>query len=109
MEQVLKFALCTILVVSGLQLLLTAGGKPLSTGAADLDDEDYNETCCENQTNPVVECQCNETNLTMMVDGHFLCHWRAVNGRHSISSLTKAVALALPIFHRTQVCTILYF
>lgn len=104
MEQVFKFALYTILVVSGLQLLLTAGGKPLPTLAADLDD--VNETSWENQTNFEVECQCNETNLTMMVDAHFLCHWRTVNGRHSISSLTKAVASAK--FYRIQVSTILY-
>ena len=84
MEQVFKFTLCAaILVVWGLQLLQKVGAKPLP--GADLDDVDFNAT----STNPM-KCQCNETNLTMMVDGHFLCRWRI--GRHGISRLTLAAA-----------------
>ena len=84
MEQVFKFTLCAaIFVVCGLQLLQNVGAKPLP--GADLDDVDFNAT----STN-LVKCQCNETNLTMMVDGHFLCRWRI--GRHGISRLTAAAA-----------------
>ena len=95
MEQVFKIALCAILVIGGLQLLQKVAAKPLP--AADLDDEGFNAT----STNLTVECQCNETNLTMMVDEHFLCRWRI--GHHSISSLTEACAKALETFDDLQV------
>ena len=72
-----------MLVVCCLQLLQKVGAKPLP--GADLDDVDFNAT----STNPL-KCQCNETNLTMMVDGHFLCRWRI--GRHGIRRLTSAAA-----------------
>ena len=96
MEKVFKIALCAILVIGGLQLLQKVGAKPLP--AADPHDEGFNAT----STNLTVECQCNQTNLTMMVDEHFLCRWRI--GPHSISSLTKACAVALGIFDDLQVC-----
>ena len=84
MEQAFKFTLCAaILVVFGLQLLQIVGAKPLPV--ADLDDVDFNAT----STN-LMKCQCNETNLTMMVNGNFLCRWRI--GRHGISRLTSAAA-----------------
>ena len=98
MEQVFKFAICAIFVVCGLQLLQKVGAKPLSA-------VDLNETSWDNQTDPMVECQCNETNLTMMVDGHFLCRWRI--GRHAISRLTSAVAPGT--FAGLQVRGYLYF
>ena len=78
LEQVFNFALCAILVISGLQLLAVIEAKSLPARHVH-----HNAT---NQT----ECQCNTTNLTMMVDGHFLYKWRVVNGRHTISNLTKA-------------------
>ena len=99
MEQVFKFTLCAaILVVCGLQLLQKVGAKPLL--AEDLDDVDYNTT----STN-LMKCQCNETNLTMMVDGDFLCRWRIA--RHGISRLTSAAAPET--FAGLQVRDYLYF
>ena len=99
MEQVFKFTLCAvILVVWGLQLLQKVGAKPLP--GADIDDVDFNAT----STNPM-KCQCNETNLTMMVDGHFLCKWRI--GRHGIRRLTSAAAPET--FAGLQVRDYLYF
>ena len=50
-----------------------------------IDDVDFNAT----STNPI-KCQCNDTNLTMMVDRHFLCTWRI--GHHGISRLTSTAA-----------------
>ena len=74
-----------MLMIGGLQLLQKVLAKPLP--AADPHDEGFNET----STNLTVDCQCNETNLTVMVDEHFLFKWRI--GCHSISSFTRGQKL----------------
>ena len=38
------------------------------------------------------DCYCNGTNLTMMVDKHFLDHWLKFDGKHSIRHLSEAAA-----------------
>ena len=82
-EEKFNFAVCAALVVSCLQLLATVKAKPLP-----------NATSWENHTLPEDSCQCNSTNLTMMVDGNFLYKWRASfdshHHRHSIRHLSEA-------------------
>ena len=93
LQRVFNFALCAILVVSCLQLLAAVEAKPLPADSAD--DVDYNATSWENQTIPEDNCQCNSTNLTMMVDGHFLYKWHASfdtncsHNHHSIRHLSE--------------------
>ena len=86
------FAVYAMLAVSCLQLLAAVEAKPLPAGNAD--GVDYNATSWENQTLPEDVCQCNSTNLTMMVDGNFLYKWRASFNTHmqdhSIRHLSEA-------------------
>lgn len=96
LERVFYFALCTLLAVSCLQLLATTEAKPLPA--------DHNETSLENQTRPEVTCQCNRTNLTMMVDGHFLYKWRAFDTHHSIRHLSESAAKLVDSTNNLQVC-----
>ena len=90
LERVFNCAVCALFVASCLQLLAVVEAKPLPEGSAD-----YNVTSWENQTLPEDNCQCNGTNLTMMVDGHFLYKWRTscnarFNHDHSIRRLSEA-------------------
>lgn len=77
------FVLCTFCVVSWLQLLQTARAMPVLLP--------QNETVLGNET--VVnktDCNCNGTNLTMMMDGHFLHKWLEYNSHHSIRHLSES-------------------
>ena len=76
-EKIINLMLCTLCVSSCLQLLLTTRAMPLPA----------NETVI-NET----DCYCNGTNLTMMVDKHFLDHWLKFDGKHSIRHLSEAAA-----------------
>ena len=74
MEKVLY----TLLAVSCLQLFVITCAKPIPA---------TEEAAAVNKT----ECNCNSTNLTMMVDGDFLLKWvKSFNSHHSISHLSKA-------------------
>lgn len=101
MERVFFFCLCTVLVASCLQLLTTIEAMPLLA-----DDADYNVSgSYENQTHfEVVDCQCNETNLTMTVNGHFLFQWRTFNTHHSIRHLSESAAKLVDDTNDLQVC-----
>ena len=74
-ERVFSFATYTTLVISGLQLLTTVMAKPRPSEGAS--DTNYNATTWKNQTILKNSCQCNSTNLAMIVDGNFLYKWRA--------------------------------
>ena len=104
-RRVYNFALCAILVANCLQLLAGVKAKPLPTKNAD--DADYNPTSLSNQTIPEDNCQCNSTNLTMMVDGHFLFKWRASFNNHHAHSIRHLSEAARSLADRTsflQVC-----
>ena len=74
-ERIFSFAMYTALVISGLQIITTAMAKPLPSEGAS--DTNYNATTWKNQTILKNSCQCNSTNLAMIVDGNFLYKWRA--------------------------------
>ena len=88
--RVFYFAVCAMLAASCLQLLAAVEAKPLP--ATNVDGADYNATSWVNQTLPEDICQCNSTNLTMMVDGNFLYKWRASfnTHNHSVRHLSEA-------------------
>ena len=75
LKKLFNFKICILCVSSCLQLLLTTSAMPLPA----------NETAI-NET----DCYCNGTNLTMMVDKHFLHKWLKYNGHHSIRHLSEA-------------------
>ena len=75
LKKLFNFKIRILCVSSCLQLLLTTSAMPLPA----------NETAI-NET----DCYCNGTNLTMMVDKHFLHHWLKFNGHHSIRHLSEA-------------------
>jgi len=76
-ENMFYFVLCTLIITSWLQLLEIANAKPLPT-----------HEMIANQTN----CYCNSSNLTMMVNGHFLHRWLKLDTHHSITHLSQAAA-----------------
>ena len=86
-EKVFNFAVFTALVISCSQLLTTAKAKPLPAEGAS--DADYNATAWKNQTIFKSNCQCNTTNLTMMVNGNFLYKWRASFDSDHLSEAQK--------------------
>ena len=107
LERVFNFAVCAILVASCLQLLAAVEAKPLPARSAD-----DNATSWENQTLPEDNCQCNGTNLTMMVDGHFLYKWRTsfnarFNHDHSIRRLSEAARNLADGTIDLQVCIVI--
>ena len=83
-ERTIYFVLsCTFGVVSCLQLLQTVRAMPVPLP--------QNETVLENKT--VVNetnCNCNGTNLTMMMDGQFLRKWLEYNSHHSVRHLSES-------------------
>ena len=83
------------------------GSNPGQATAYTDDDADYNATSWKNQTYVVDECECNRTNLTMMVDEDFLYKWRSVDN-HRISHLSEAIR---PLMEASdlQVCLLLKF
>ena len=88
-EKVYNFAVYTALVVSCLQLLTTVKAKPLPAEDASDAAADYNATTWKNQTISKNSCQCNSTNLTMMVDGNFLYKWRSSFDSDHLSEAQK--------------------
>ena len=64
-----------LLVASCLQLFAITWAKPLPA----------TEEAAVNET----DCNCNGTNLTMIVDGHFLHNWLKFNSHHSIRHLSE--------------------
>ena len=77
MEKAFCIALYTLLAVSCLQIFAITCAKPIPT----------TEEAAVNET----ECNCNGTNLTMIIDGDFLLKWlKSFNSHHSISHLSKA-------------------
>ena len=80
-ERTIYFVLCTFCVASWLQLLATVRAMPLP----------QNETVVGNvKVVNATDCYCNGTNLTMMVDDHFLHKWRGYNSHHSIRHLSES-------------------
>ena len=51
------------------------------------------------------DCSCNRTNLTMMVDGHFLHKWLKFNTHHSIRHLSEAAGNLADNTEHLQVST----
>ena len=86
-ERTIYFMLCTFCVASCLQLLATVRAMPLPQNETVV----ANETVVGNETVVnVTDCYCNGTNLTMMMDGHFLHKWRGYNSHHSIRHLSES-------------------
>ena len=81
-ERTIYSVLFTFCVASCLQSLTSVKAMPLP----------QNETVVRNETvlNETAACYCNGTNLTMMVDGHFLNKWLEYNSHHSIRHLSEA-------------------
>ena len=75
-EKAFYIILYKLLVASCLQLFAITLAKPLPA----------TEEAVVNETN----CNCNSTNLTMMVDGDFLPKWLKFNAHHSIRHLSEA-------------------
>ena len=77
-EKAFCIILYTLLVASCLQLFAITLAKPLpATEEAAINETAHN-------------CNCNDTNLTMMVDGNFLHKWLKFNAHHSIRHLSEA-------------------
>ena len=74
-EKLLYSVLCILYSFSCLQLLATVKAMPLS----------QNETVA-NET----ECHCSGTNLSMVVDRHYLNKWLEFKSHHSIRHLSEA-------------------
>ena len=82
-ERTIYFALYTFCVLSCLQLLQTVGAVPVPLP--------QNETVLGNETAVnETNCNCNGTNLTMMMDGQFLHKWLGYNSHHSIRHLSES-------------------
>ena len=71
-QNLFYFVLFSLWVTSCLQLLATVGAMPFPTNKIETD------------------CYCNGTNLTSLVDGHFLHKWLKFNTNHSIRHLSEA-------------------
>ena len=75
-EKAFYIILYSLLVASCLQLCAVTWAKPLPA----------TEEAAVNET----DCNCNSTNLTMMVDGDFLHKWLKFNAHHNIRHLSEA-------------------
>ena len=75
MEKAFCIALYTLLVASCLQLFAITSAKPRPAA----------EEAAVNET----DCNCNGTNLTIMVDGQFLHKWLKFDSHHSIRHLSE--------------------
>ena len=93
-ENMFYFVLCTLFITSWLQLLKIANAKPLLT-----DEMVANKTICN----------CNSSNLTMMVNGHFLHRWLNLDTHHSITHLSQAAAKLMAQTNYYQVSAVLLY
>ena len=88
--KIINLVLCTFCAASCLQLLLATRAMPLSANRAAINETD---------------CYCNATNLTMMVDGHFLHKWLKFNSHHSVRHLSEAAKKLATATNNLQVRT----
>jgi len=89
MDKTLHFALFTLIAASCLQLLAMAKPVPKEhEGVGGLNETD---------------CRCNSTNLTMMMDGHFLHKWLKFNTHHSIRHMSEAAGRLVGYTNHLQV------
>jgi len=93
-ENMFYFVLCTLFITSWLQLLEIANAKPLPTNGM-----------VANKTN----CYCNSSNLTMMLDAHFLHRWMNFDSHHSITHLSQAAAKLMAQTNYYQVSAVLLY
>ena len=94
MEKAFCIVLYTLLVISCLQLFVITCAKPIPA----------TEEAAVNKT----ECNCNGTNLTMMVDGHFLHNWLKFNSHHSIRHLSEEAGKLLVNYEQVRIVLIFH-